>query len=186
MGRGSWLVAAHRDSPGGHPDRLQWVARGRPNSLPVGPMYPYVLALHNVVRWLVLMAGAWAVFLAWRGWLGRRQWTSSEGAATRAFVGMLDMQLVVGIALYAFYSPVTREGFRDFGAAMRDAPVRYFLVEHAVIMLAAVAVAHIGSAKVKRATTDAERLQQASLWFGLALAAVAGFVPWARPLLPAF
>lgn len=149
-------------------------------------MYPYVLALHNVLRWLVLIAGVVAVLLAWRGWLGRRQWTPTEGGATRAFVGLLDLQLLVGLLLYAVFSPLTRQAFSDMGGAMRDAPVRYFLVEHPVIMVLAIAAAHIGAAQVKKAANDTARFQKASIWLGLALAALAGFVPWARPLMPTF
>lgn len=147
-------------------------------------MYPYVLALHNIVRWLVLLAGAWAVFLAFRGWLARRQWTAAEARATRAFTGMLDFQLLIGLALYAAFSPLTRTAFGDMGSAMRDAPVRYFLVEHPVIMIAAIAAAHIGAVKVRRASADPERFQRASIWFGLSFAAIAGFIPWARPMVP--
>jgi len=40
--------------------------------------------------------------------------------------------------------------------------------------------------QVRKATTDPERFQRASIWFGLALAAIAGFIPWARPFLPSF
>jgi len=149
-------------------------------------MYPIVLGAHNLIRWLVLLAGAWAVVLAWRGWTGRRVWTSSEARAMRAFVGALDLQLLVGVLLYAVFSPVTRQAFGDVGGAMRDPAVRYFFVEHVAIMLAAIAAAHVGAAKVKRAATDAERFQRASIWLGVALAAVAGFIPWARPLLPSF
>ena len=149
-------------------------------------MYPYVLVLHNIVRWFVLLAGVAAVFLAWRGWLGRRQWTAVEARATRAFTGLLDLQFLIGLSLYVFFSPLTRAGFRDFGAAMGDPSLRYFLMEHPVIMIAAIAVAHIGTVKVKKAATDAERFQRASIWFGLALAAIAGFIPWARPLVPSF
>jgi len=149
-------------------------------------MYPYVLGLHNIVRWLVLLAGVATVILVWRGWLGRRQWTSAEDKATRAFVGFLDFQFLIGLSLFVVFSPLTRQAFRDVGAAMADAPVRYFLVEHPVIMLVAIAAAHIGAVKVKRAGTDAERFQRASIWFGLSLAALAGFVPWARPLIPSF
>jgi hypothetical protein len=149
-------------------------------------MYPYVLSLHNVVRWIVLLAGAWAVFLAWRGWLGRRQWTSAEDRATRIFVGVLDVQFLLGLLLFAVVSPLTRQAFRDVGAAMSDAPVRYFLLEHPLIMLAAIAAAHIGAVQVRRATSDAERFQKASILLGLSFAALAGFIPWARPLIPSF
>ena len=149
-------------------------------------MYLYVLGLHNIVRWLVLGAGILAVMLAWRGWLGRRQWTPAEARATRAFVGVLDLQFVIGLLLFAVFSPLTRQAFSDVGGAMRDAPVRYFLIEHPVIMLAAIGAAHIGAVKVRRATTDADRFQSASVWLGLSLAALAGFIPWARPLIPSF
>jgi len=149
-------------------------------------MYPYVLGIHNIVRWLVLLAGVAAVFLAWRGWLGSRQWTAAEARATRAFTGLLDLQFLIGLSLYAVFSPLTRGAFRDMGAAMRDAPTRYFLVEHPVIMLAAIVVAHVGAVQVRKATTDPERFQRASIWFGLALAAIAGFIPWARAFLPSF
>ena len=149
-------------------------------------MYPYVLGLHNIVRWLVLLAGVTTGILAWRGWLGKGKWSSAEDRATRAFVGMLDFQFLIGLLLFFVFSPLTRQAFRDMGSAMGDAPVRYFLVEHPVIMVAAITVAHIGAAKVKKASSDAEKFQRASIWFGLSLAALAGFIPWARPLIPSF
>ena len=149
-------------------------------------MYPYVLGLHNVMRWIVLISGVWAVFVSWRGWLGRRQWTTAEARATRAFVAAVDVQFLLGLLLFAVFSPLTREAFRDLGGAMSDAPVRYFLLEHPLVMLVAIAAAHIGAVQVKRAASDAERFQRASILFGLSLAAIAGFVPWARPLVPSF
>lgn len=149
-------------------------------------MYPVVLGLHNLVRWLVLLAGGWAVFLMWRGWLGRRQWTVNESRATSVYVGFLDVQFVLGLLLFAVFSPLTRQAFGDIGAAMRDAPVRYFLVEHPLIMVMAMAAAHIGRATIRKATTDPDRFQKGSILFGLSLAALAGFIPWARPLLPSF
>ena len=149
-------------------------------------MYPYVLGLHNIVRWIVLLAGAWAVFLVWRGWLGRRQWTPAEDKATRAFTRALDVQVLIGLLLYLVFSPLTQQAFRDMGSAMSDAPVRYFLLEHPFIMLLAIVSAHIGAVHVRRATTDTERFQKACILYGLSFAALAGFIPWARPLIPGF
>ena len=149
-------------------------------------MYPYVLGLHNIVRWLVLLAGIVVVFLAWRGWLARGRWTFVEDKATKAFTGMLDFQLLIGLSLFLVFSPLTRQAFRDMGAAMGDAPVRYIIEQIQENKLAATAEAHIQPAKVKKAATDAEKFQRASIWFGLSLAALAGFIPWARPLVPSF
>jgi len=145
-----------------------------------------ILGLHNLVRWVVIGTGLWAVVRAWRGWLGGAMWTPADSRAARVFVSALDVQLLLGILLYALCSPLTRRAFRDIGAAMRDAPVRYFLVEHVAIMLLAIAVAHVGLVRVKRQTTDVAKFQTAALWLGVALAAIVGFVPWARPLMPQF
>lgn len=147
-------------------------------------MYRVVLALHNLVRWVVIGVGAWAVLRAWRGWLRTLPWTVRDAQAARLFLGVLDVQLVLGLLLYAVLSPVTRRAFQDPGTAMRDAPVRYFFVEHVAIMLAAIAIAHIGIAKVRRQSSDSGRFQTAALWLGVALAVLVGFLPWARPLLP--
>lgn len=145
-----------------------------------------VLGLHNLIRWVVIAAGVWATLRFWRGWLGRRTWGSGESTAARLFVIVLDVQLLVGIVLYAFFSPLTRGAFKDMGAAMRDAPVRYFVVEHVAVMLIAIVAAHVASARLKRAASDAAKFQIAAMWFGIALAAVLGFVPWWRPLVPSF
>ena len=149
-------------------------------------MFHLVLGLHNLVRWLVLLAGVWAVVLAWRGWLGGRSWTSQEARATRMYVGLLDLQFLLGLLLYAFLSPLTHDAFRDVGRAMGDPSARYFLMEHPAVMLLAIAVAHVGAAKARRRSTDGERFQVTAVWLGVSLAIIVGFIPWARPLVPGF
>ncbi len=145
----------------------------------------YLLAAHNILRWLVLAAGAYAVFRAWTGWSGRKTWTDSDASAVRLFVNMLSLQFVAGVLVYAT-SPLIRTGFSNIGDGMREPTIRYFMVEHVTVMIIAIAVAHIGAAKVRKAASDSARFQTATIWMGIAFAAVAGFVPWGRPLFPNF
>jgi cytochrome c biogenesis factor len=149
-------------------------------------MYHLVLGLHNLVRWLVLAAGLWAVFTAWRAWLGRLPGTGREMRVARMYVGMLDLQFLLGVLLYAFFSPLTHDAFGNVGAAMHDPSARYFLLEHPLVMLVSIALAHVGVARARKAATDAGRFQALSVWLGVSLAAIAGFIPWARPLIPSF
>jgi hypothetical protein len=148
-------------------------------------MYTLTLATHNIVRWLVLAAGAWAVWRAWRGWRSRAVWGSADAGAVRLFVNALSLQFVVGILLYAV-SPLIRGAMGDMASAMRTSSVRYFVVEHVAIMLIAIALGHIGAARVRKASSDSGRFQAATIFMGLALAAAAGFTPWFRPILPTF
>jgi hypothetical protein len=146
-------------------------------------MFPAVLATHNVVRWLVVAAGIWAFWRAWRGWMTRGVWGEADLKAGKYFAQAISLQLVLGILLYAL-SPIIREGFGDFGAAMREPAMRKYLVEHPLMMLVSVALVHIGVARVRKATSDSGRFQTATIWFGIALASVLGFIPWDRPALP--
>ncbi|GMV10830.1 MAG TPA: hypothetical protein PKC83_17325 [Gemmatimonadaceae bacterium] len=148
-------------------------------------MATILLATHSIIRWLVLIAGAWAVIRAWRGWRSRAAWGASDAGAVRLFVNAMSLQFVVGVILYAV-SPLVRTGLADMGEAMRNPSVRYFVVEHVAMMLVAIAFAHIGAARIRKATSDSARFQTATIWMGLALAIAAGFVPWFRPLLPQF
>ncbi len=68
-------------------------------------------------------------------------------------------------------------------ATMKNAPVRYFAVEHVTVMIVAIALAHIGAARVRKAASDSARFQAATIFLGFALAAVAGFTPWGETAL---
>ncbi len=44
-------------------------------------MYTLTLASHNIVRWLVLGTGLWAVARAWMGWRSRAVWSEKDAGA---------------------------------------------------------------------------------------------------------
>ena len=146
-------------------------------------MYEIVLSVHNVLRWVVLAAGVVAVLRAVGGWRGAQPWTSGSAGAGRLFTISLDVQFLIGILLYGMLSPVTRQAFADFGAAMANRDLRFFAVEHALLMVLALMAAHVGKVRAPRAPTDARRHRTAALWYGLALLFILAGMPWFRPLL---
>lgn len=146
-------------------------------------MYSVLLATHNVVRWLVLAVGLFAVVRVWRGWMTRAAWTESDTKVLKAFTGVASLQFVVGLLLYIM-SPLVRQGWGDMGSAMRDPNLRKFVVEHPLMMIVVVALVHIGAARARKATSDSGKFQTTTIFWGIAVAATLGFIPWARPLLP--
>ncbi len=147
-------------------------------------MYAFVLAVHNIVRWIVLLLGVWAVYRSARGWLGKREWTVADRKAGIFFSSAFDTQLLLGLLLYFFFSPLTKAALADFGAAMSDAGLRFFAVEHAFFMLVGLVFVHLGSMLSKKAATDALKHQRAFIFFGLTLLLLILGTPWMRPLLP--
>jgi hypothetical protein len=147
-------------------------------------MYPIVLAAHNIVRWVVLILGVIAVGRALIGWFGRSEWTDTDRRLGVYFTSSIDVQLLLGLVLYLFLSPITREVFRNFGEAMGNPGLRFFGLEHAFYMVLAVIFAHLGSVFSKRASEPAAKFRTAAIWYGLALIVVLLGMPWMRPLLP--
>ncbi|HET6681098.1 MAG TPA: hypothetical protein VFG84_07840, partial [Gemmatimonadaceae bacterium] len=90
----------------------------------------------------------------------------------------------LGVILYIFLSPVTHQAFRDFGAAMRAPDIRFFAVEHLVLMIAAVGLVHTGVKRAAKSTDERARHRVSAIFFGLSLVALLVGIPWFRPLMP--
>jgi hypothetical protein len=147
-------------------------------------MYPVILALHNIVRWIVVITAILALVRSYRGWLRKGDWTDADRRAGVFFTSAMDTQLLLGLLLYLFFSPITRAALSNFGAAMRDPGARFFALEHLLYMFVAVVFAHLGSAFSKKAAQPADRHRGAAIWYTLAALAIVLGMPWTRPLLP--
>lgn len=143
-------------------------------------MYEAVLTLHSLLRWLVVLGVAFVLVRALVARFSTSAWKGSDTALMRATTVMFDVQLVLGLALLVYLSPIAAAAFRDFGAAMKDETLRFFSVEHTTLMLAALAFAHVGSARVKRAQQAELQAKRATLWFALTAICLAFGVPWWR------
>ena len=143
-------------------------------------MYGIVLNIHSWLRWVVIFAALWAIMRA--ALAGRRPWTPADDRSTRLFILSLDVQLLLGLLLYFVLSPFTRQAMGDFGAAMKVPGLRFFAVEHVFGMVIAVALAHVGAAKIRKASSDRKH-RLALIFFILALIAVLVSIPW--PGMPA-
>jgi hypothetical protein len=146
-------------------------------------MYQFFLILHSLLRWVIVIVGLIAIIRAFVGWLGRKEWTSEDNALGLGFTGALDLQLLVGLLLYLFFSPMTTAALQNFGGVMANSVLRFFAVEHVFGMVIAITVAHIGRSLSKRATTDAGKHKRVAIFFLIAFLIVLASIPW--PFLPA-
>lgn len=146
-------------------------------------MYPFVLGLHNTLRWGVLLAAVYLLVLVVAGLTRSRVWTRRESVAASIYTGFMYLQLLVGLSLYIGVSPYMQAILDNFGAALKSAETRFFAVEHVTGMLLAVLFAHLGNLLHRRQATDAGKYRVAGLWFGLSLLCVLALIPWWRPLL---
>lgn len=146
-------------------------------------MYEFIKGFHNLLRWLVLLGGLYALITAARGLFSRVAWGEAENRAGRIFVSLIDVQIVVGVILYVI-SPLMRGAFANVSAAMQNPDLRFFVAEHLVIMVLAAVAAHVGLSLSRRAGTDRARFSRATAGYLISLILIFAGTPWGRSLIP--
>ncbi|GAA5532791.1 hypothetical protein [Deinococcus aluminii] len=141
-------------------------------------LYVILLTLHNLVRWLVLLAGVWALLRSFRGVGGVQTFTSTDRGAVAMFMSSLHLQVVLGLLLFAYL------GMQHVPAFAGARPS--FQWEHVGLGLLAAVFATLGNALTKRAAGNQAKFRTAALWTVLSLVTVLLAIPWWRPLLRLF
>jgi hypothetical protein len=140
-------------------------------------MYEFLKGLHNLLRWVVVLGGAYALIVMIRGLATSARCTATEGLAARVFTYGMHSQLLIGLILYGV-TPLVRGGM---SASLSE---RLLLIEHATIMLLAVVAAQLGTSLARRAEADRTKFLRATLGYGVAALFIVWATPWGRSLLP--
>lgn len=148
-------------------------------------MYEFIKAVHNILRWVVVLGGVYAIFLALKGLLSQTRWGINEQRSGLIFTAALNIQFIIGLILY-FISPLGSRLLTsgDMAAVMRNNIMRFFAVEHLSIMILALLAAQLGYSLSKRAKSDRAKFIRASAGYVLAALLIAYGTPWWRPLFP--
>ena len=154
-------------------------------------MYPFLLALHSLTRWAVLISLVFAIYRAWRGWLLRKPYQVIDNRARIFASTTAHIQLVIGLWLY-FISPIVSYFLANFSTAVHQREIRFFGMEHITVMLTAIVLITIGSVKAKRKTSNHEKFKTMAIWFSIGLLLILSSIPWSfspltsRPLIRPF
>lgn len=151
-------------------------------------LHDVLLVLHNLLRWVVLVAGVVAFGRAVRGALRERAWLEPDTKVLRAFVGAFDLQLLLGLILYFVTSPFGVRMLQQGSVVMKSSSTRFFAVEHLVGMIVAAAVLHVGTARARRLGESTKRQTRTAIVVGIAFAIIFFSIPWpffpyGRPML---
>ena len=140
-------------------------------------MYAYILAVHSLMRWLVLAGVLLALYRAYKGWLSKAPYTAFDNRLRHYSATAAHIQLVLGLWLYVI-SPVTTYFLHHFNEAVHDRELRFFGMEHITMMLLAIIVITITSILSKRRQNDTAKFKTWALGYTLALLIIISSVPW--------
>lgn len=154
-------------------------------------MYAFILALHSLIRWFVLVSLLFALYRAYAGWLGNKVYSKFDDRTRVITATIAHIQLTVGLWLY-FISPIANYFISHFKEAVHERQIRFFGMEHVTMMLIGITLITIASAKAKRKTTDQEKFKTMAIWLTIALVVIVSSIPWSfsplisRPLFRPF
>lgn len=143
-------------------------------------MYPVLLIIHHTLSWMVLLAASWAIFRSLRGIILRKQWFTADKQASLFLMVTVDLQVLAGLLLYLFFSPLTRPVISNLSLAMGDPTLRFFAVEHILVMLIALVLVHMGRNKARKAQFAARKHRISAFFYTLAVILILSRIPWDR------
>jgi hypothetical protein len=145
-------------------------------------MYEILLTAHSYLRWVITILAFYVIFKAILGLVNKSAFTNGDSKSGLFFMISCDIQLLIGLLLYFWASPITTSAFANFGAAMKDKELRFWAVEHITGMLIAWVLVHIGRARSKKGN-DLAKHKSSLIFYGLAILIIMATIPWAsRPL----
>lgn len=140
-------------------------------------MHQTLLILHSINRWLVLASLFYAIWMGWTGLRSGRVFSDRNDTVRHITATIAHVQLLLGLSLYMI-SPVVKfnvAGAVGMGLASEHT---FFRLIHIALMVIAVVVITIGSAKAKRAASDKQKFRTMLVWFAVALVIILAAIPW--------
>lgn len=144
-------------------------------------MYNILKHLHSGFRYLVFILLILAIIQALIGLFGKKPYTDSNRKVNLFALISAHIQLLIGIILY-FVSPLVQ--LNNMGATMKDTVLRYWTVEHWVMMVFAIVLITVGHVKSKKALDAINKHRAIAMYYGLAIIVIlAAIYQSGRPLI---
>jgi hypothetical protein len=138
-----------------------------------------LLFLHSILRWVILVLLLVAIVKSYSGMTAGKAFSEGDRKVGLFLMISAHTTLLIGIILW-FIGPLGLAYVQAFGmkAVMRDAVMRYWVVEHFTGMLIAIVLITIGRGVAKKSIPDAAKFKRSFWLFLVALIIILATIPW--------
>lgn len=140
-------------------------------------MYNGMLHLHSVLRWIILLLLLVALFKSFSD--RNKAFTAGHKKVGLFLMISADVMLVLGLYQW-FAGDLGLKSIQANGMSvvMKNPMLRFYAIEHLILMLLAISSIHIAYAYSKKNISDSLKHKRALLFYGLALLMILIAVPW--------
>lgn len=137
-------------------------------------MYNMLLHAHSGLRWIVLALLVLSVVEILIRWRTGKDFGKNDKLRSLATMVFMHIQLLIGLVLYLGVSPKVQFA----GASMKDSILRFFLVEHPLMMILGIIVVTIGYVRHKKHDTSHKKFKTIFWYYLIALILILAGIPW--------
>jgi hypothetical protein len=134
---------------------------------------------HSGLRLLILLFLLAAIVKSLMGWFGKKPFGKSDNLIAILLLSVTHLQIIVGIVVYAM-SDMVKAGLLDMSATMKNSGLRFWALEHGIVMLLVVVLITVGRVKSKKAATDELKHKKGAIFYLIALV----LILWAGVIKP--
>ena len=143
-------------------------------------MYTGLVHLHNFLRWVILLLLIVAVIRHFAGMTGKKPFTNGDRKTGTFLMIAANIQFVLGLIQWFIgdWGYQLLKNSAGMGEVMKNATMRFWVIEHPIGMLIGVALISIGRGAAKKNIPDASKHKRAFWLFLIALIVTVVSVPW--------
>jgi hypothetical protein len=149
-----------------------------------------LLHLHNLLRWIILVLLVVSILKSYTGWKSNKTFMASDKKIWLFTMISAHITLLLGLyqwtlGRFGLFTYVKPEGV----SMMKDSTLRFYQMEHPVMMIIAIVLITLAYGNAKKAVPDDQKFKKAFQLFSVALIVILLAVPWpfreiGRPLFP--
>jgi hypothetical protein len=150
-----------------------------------------LLALHSLLRWVILILLIASIIKSFSGWQNKKAFTSSDRKLWLFTLISSHTTLLAGLYLLFFGKyGIISSGLPEGTKLMKDNFYRFYWVEHPTGLIVAIILITLGYGMSKKTVSDEIKFKKAFWYFLIALIFILATVPWpfreivGRPLIP--
>lgn len=118
-----------------------------------------------------------AIGCAYNGWYTNRKFSRFDNAVRQWTATIAHIQLILGLWLYVI-SPFANQFLKDFNNSVHQRDLRFFGMEHSLMMFIAIALVTVGAVTTKRKPVDNDKFRAMAIWYTIALLIIVASIPW--------
>ena len=151
----------------------------------------FLVSVHNILRWVILLMLIISIMKSLSGWMGRKSFTNGDRKTFLLTLIPTHLNLVIGLyqllaGKYGIFNTKLPEGV----SLMKDKFFRFYWVEHPTGMILAIILITLGYGVAKKPLADQTKFKRAFWFFFVALIIILATIPWpsreivGRPIFP--